>query len=145
RAHAPARPPARARVLRRCAVPQGGDGRGDEAPVPCVVAISRDLKPLSSNAPGPALRARAVHRAASRRQPARRAQARRLVAAVGLGRAAAAGGGAGALWRNAGALFQGGDLRAAGAALHLWATQVPDGLERLSDARAELFVDKRDA
>src|SRR6266550_1555991 len=29
------------------------------------------------------------------------------------------------------------------AALHLWATQVPDGLARLSEARAELFPEKR--
>ena len=59
-------------------------------------------------------------------------------------RAYAAGGGADALWLNARALFQAGDLKAADEALHLWATQVPDGLERLSDARAELFADKRD-
>ena len=66
-------------------------------------------------------------------------------AAARFARAYAAGGGAEALWLNAGALFQAGDVRAADEALHLWATQVPDGLERLSDARAELFVDKRDA
>jgi len=59
-------------------------------------------------------------------------------------RAYAAGGGADALWLNARALFQAGDVKAADEALHLWATQVPDGLERLSDARAELFADKRD-
>ena len=60
-------------------------------------------------------------------------------------RAYAAGGGADALWLNARALFQAGDVKAADEALHLWVTQVPDGLERLADARAELFVDKRDA
>jgi len=60
-------------------------------------------------------------------------------------RAYAAGGGADALWLNARALFQAGDVKAADEALHLWATQVPDGLERLADARAELFADKRDA
>src|SRR5207249_2123484 len=53
--------------------------------------------------------------------------------------------GADTLWLNARALFQAGDVKAADEALHLWATQVPDGLERLADARAELFVDKRDA
>jgi tetratricopeptide (TPR) repeat protein len=66
-------------------------------------------------------------------------------AAARFARAYAAGGGAEALWLNAGALFQAGDVHAADEALHLWATQVPDGLERLSAARAELFVDKRDA
>src|SRR5947207_2975399 len=52
-------------------------------------------------------------------------------------------GGAEALWLNAQALFQAGDVRAADEALHLWATQVPDGLTRLSQARAELFPEKR--
>src|SRR5206468_2908220 len=50
---------------------------------------------------------------------------------------------AAALWLNAQALFQAGDVRAADEALHLWATQVPDGLSRLSQARAELFPEKR--
>jgi tetratricopeptide (TPR) repeat protein len=53
-------------------------------------------------------------------------------------RAYAAGGGAEALRANAGALFQAGDLKAADEALSLWATQVPDGLERLAGERAEL-------
>src|SRR4029077_20910500 len=60
-------------------------------------------------------------------------------------RAYAAGGGAEALRLNAQALFLAGDVRAADEALHLWATQVPDGLARLSEARAELFAEKRDA
>jgi tetratricopeptide (TPR) repeat protein len=70
---------------------------------------------------------------------------RHAEAAARFARAYAAGGGAEALWRNASALFQAGDLKAAEEALHLWATQVPDGHERLADARAELFTDKRDA
>src|SRR5436190_1755689 len=56
----------------------------------------------------------------------------------------AAGGGAEALWLNAQALFQAGEERAADEALHLWATQVPGGLDRLSQARAELRAGKRD-
>src|SRR2546426_5544444 len=63
-------------------------------------------------------------------------------AAARFARAHAAGGGAEALWLNAQALFQAGDVRAAEEALHLWATQVPGGQERLSEARAELFVEK---
>ncbi len=65
-------------------------------------------------------------------------------AAARFARAYAAGGGAEALRLNAQALFQAGDVRAADEALHLWATQVPNGLERLSEARAELFAEKRD-
>ena len=65
-------------------------------------------------------------------------------AAARFARAYAAGGGAEALRLNAQALFLAGDVRAADEALHLWATQVPDGLARLSDARAELFAEKRD-
>jgi tetratricopeptide (TPR) repeat protein len=68
---------------------------------------------------------------------------RHAEAAARFARAYAAGGGAEALWLNAQALFQAGDVRAADEALHLWATQVPDGLERLSAARAELFAEKR--
>src|SRR6266704_1731724 len=64
-------------------------------------------------------------------------------AAARFARAYAAGGGAEALWLNAQALFQAGDARAADEALHLWATQVPDGMARLSAARAELFAEKR--
>jgi tetratricopeptide (TPR) repeat protein len=64
-------------------------------------------------------------------------------AAARFARAYAAGGGAEALWLNAQELFRAGDVRAADEALHLWATQVPDGLERLSQARAELFAPKR--
>ena len=59
-------------------------------------------------------------------------------AAARFARAYAAGGGAAALRANAHALFQAGDIRAADEALSLWATQVPDGLERLADVRAEL-------
>jgi tetratricopeptide (TPR) repeat protein len=59
-------------------------------------------------------------------------------AAARFARAYAAGGGAAALRANAQALFQAGDIRAADEALSLWATQVPDGLERLADVRAEL-------
>lgn len=59
-------------------------------------------------------------------------------AAARFARAYAAGGGADALWRNARALFQAGDHGAAEEALNLWATQVPDGHERLPEARAQL-------
>jgi tetratricopeptide (TPR) repeat protein len=65
-------------------------------------------------------------------------------AAARFARAYAAGGGADALRLNAQSLFQAGDVRAADEALQLWATLVPDGLERLSEARAELFAEKRD-
>src|SRR5207245_1245696 len=125
-----------------------------------------DIRVISSNVPLTALRSRPLCRAPGRRLPAPRPQARGLVArdrlrtdararrvlpraraaAAGhrrpLGRAHAAGGGAEALWLNAQALFQAGDVRAAEEALHLWATQVPGGQERLSEARAELFVEK---
>jgi tetratricopeptide (TPR) repeat protein len=50
----------------------------------------------------------------------------------------AAGGGAEALWENALALLQAGDQSAADGALELWATLMPDGLDRLPRARAEL-------
>ncbi len=66
-------------------------------------------------------------------------------AAARFARAYAAGGGAEALWLNAQALFLAGDERAGDEALHLWATQVPGGLEKLSQARAELHAPKRDA
>jgi hypothetical protein len=59
-------------------------------------------------------------------------------AAARFARAYAAGGGATALWNNAQALYDSGDHGAADEALNLWATQVPDGHERLSEARAEL-------
>jgi len=59
-------------------------------------------------------------------------------AAARFARAYAAGGGAMALWHNAQALYEAGDHGAADEALNLWATQVPDGHERLSEARAEL-------
>jgi tetratricopeptide (TPR) repeat protein len=59
-------------------------------------------------------------------------------AAARFSRAYAAGGGPAALRANAHALFQAGDVRAADEALSLWATQVPDGMERLAEARAEL-------
>src|SRR5256884_6403752 len=68
---------------------------------------------------------------------------RHAEAAARFARAYAAGGGAEALWLNAQALFQAGDLRAAGEALHLGAPQVPGGLARLSQAPAELFPEKR--
>ena len=53
-------------------------------------------------------------------------------------RAYAAGGGATALLNNAQALYDAGDHSAADEALNLWATQVPDGHNRLPEARAEL-------
>lgn len=59
-------------------------------------------------------------------------------AAARFARAHAAGGGAEALWHNAKALYEAGDHAAADEALHLWATQVPNGPARLSEARAEL-------
>ncbi len=59
-------------------------------------------------------------------------------AAARFARAYAAGGGAEALWQNAQALFQAGDHDAADEALNLWATQVPDGHDRLAEARAQL-------
>ncbi len=59
-------------------------------------------------------------------------------AAARFARAYAAGGGAEALWLNAQALFQAGDHGAAEEALNLWATQVPNGHERLPEARAQL-------
>ena len=59
-------------------------------------------------------------------------------AAARFARAYAAGGGAAALWSNARALFQSGETAAAEQALSLWATEVPNGLERLPAARAEL-------
>jgi tetratricopeptide (TPR) repeat protein len=59
-------------------------------------------------------------------------------AAARFARAYAAGGGAAALWNNAQALYDSGDHGAADEALNLWATQVPDGHDRLSEARAEL-------
>lgn len=68
---------------------------------------------------------------------------RHAEAAARFARAYAAGAGAEALRLNAQALFQAGDVKAADEALHLWATQVPDGLTRLSEARAELFADKK--
>jgi tetratricopeptide (TPR) repeat protein len=59
-------------------------------------------------------------------------------AAARFARAYAAGAGAAALWNNAQALYDAGDHAAADEALNLWATQVPDGHNRLSQARAEL-------
>ncbi|HXM39593.1 MAG TPA: hypothetical protein VN908_13140 [Gemmatimonadales bacterium] len=59
-------------------------------------------------------------------------------AAARFARAYAAGGDATALWHNALALYEAGDHAAADEALNLWATQVPDGHERLPEARAEL-------
>ncbi len=65
-------------------------------------------------------------------------------AAARYARAYAAGGGAEALWQNAQSLFQAGDERAADEALNLWATLVPNGVERLSEVRAELRAAKRE-
>jgi tetratricopeptide (TPR) repeat protein len=59
-------------------------------------------------------------------------------AAARFARAYAAGGGAAALWSNAQALYDAGDHSAADEALNLWATQVPDGHDKLPEARAEL-------
>jgi tetratricopeptide (TPR) repeat protein len=59
-------------------------------------------------------------------------------AAARFARAHAAGGGATALWNNAQALYDAGDHSAADEALNLWATQVPDGHDKLPEARAEL-------
>lgn len=64
-------------------------------------------------------------------------------AAARFARAYAAGGGPEALWQNAQALFLAGDEAAAEQALSLWATLVPDGMERLKDARAEIRAAKR--
>ena len=66
-------------------------------------------------------------------------------AAARFARAYAAGGGAEALRANAQALFLAGDTRAADEALNLWASQVPDGLERLSHVRAELRAGRRES
>jgi tetratricopeptide (TPR) repeat protein len=66
-------------------------------------------------------------------------------AAARFARAYAAGGGAPALEANARALYQAGDTRAADEALNLWATQVPDGLERLARTRAELRAEPRES
>ena len=55
----------------------------------------------------------------------------------------AAGGGPEALRLNAEALFQAGDEAAAEQALTLWAEQVPEGMERLPEIRAELKAGRR--
>jgi len=59
-------------------------------------------------------------------------------AAARFARAYAAGGGPEALWQNAQALFAAGDQEVADQALTLWATLVPNGMEKLKEARAEL-------
>jgi tetratricopeptide (TPR) repeat protein len=66
-------------------------------------------------------------------------------AAARFARAYAAGAGAEALWENATALFAAGDERAAEEALTLWATQVPDGFERLTEARAAARAGRRES
>ena len=66
-------------------------------------------------------------------------------AAARFARAYAAGGGAAALRANAQALFQAGDTQAADEALHLWASQVPDGPARLAEVRAELRAGRRES
>jgi tetratricopeptide (TPR) repeat protein len=63
-------------------------------------------------------------------------------AAARFARAYAAGAGPDALLENARALHQAGDHAAADEALSLWATLVPDGLDRLARARAELQGEK---
>jgi tetratricopeptide (TPR) repeat protein len=63
-------------------------------------------------------------------------------AAARFARAYAAGAGPDALVQNARALFAAGDHSAAEEALNLWATLVPDGLDRLPQARAELRAEK---
>src|SRR5438309_244389 len=85
------------------------------------VAISLAPGPLSSNVE--ALPPRVGHHAD---------------AAARFARAYAAGGGPEALWQNAQALFAAGDHDAAEQTLTLWATLVPDGMEKLKEARAEL-------
>jgi len=59
-------------------------------------------------------------------------------AAARFARAYAAGGGPEALWQNAQSLFAAGDQEVADQALTLWATLVPNGMEKLKEARAEL-------
>jgi tetratricopeptide (TPR) repeat protein len=59
-------------------------------------------------------------------------------AAARFARAYAAGAGADALMQNARELHQAGDHGAADEALKLWATLVPNGLDRLPQVRAEL-------
>ena len=59
-------------------------------------------------------------------------------AAARFARSYAAGGGAEALWENAQALYEAGDEAAAEEALNLWASLVPDGHDRLTEARAAL-------
>lgn len=63
-------------------------------------------------------------------------------AAARFARAYAAGGGPEALFHNARALHQAGDVAAAEEALNLWATLVPGGLDRLAQVRAELRAAK---
>ena len=64
-------------------------------------------------------------------------------AAARFARAYAAGGGPDALLQNAEALFHAGDEAAAEQALTLWATQVPQGAERLPALLAELHLARR--
>jgi len=64
-------------------------------------------------------------------------------AAERFARAYAAGGGPEALRQNAEALFHAGDEAAADQALTLWAGQVPEGMERLPEIRAELKARRR--
>ncbi len=59
-------------------------------------------------------------------------------AAARFARAYAAGGGPEALWQNAQSLFAAGDQEVADQALTLWATLVPNGMEKLKEARAQL-------
>lgn len=70
---------------------------------------------------------------------------RAVEAAARFARAYAAGAGAEALWENAAALFAAGDERAAEEALTLWATQVPDGFDRLTEARAAARAGRRES
>lgn len=64
-------------------------------------------------------------------------------AAARFARAYAAGGGPEALWQNAQALFLAGDEAAGEEALTLWATLVPNGMERLKEVRAEMRAARR--
>ena len=59
-------------------------------------------------------------------------------AAARFARAYAAGGGPQCLWENAQSLYLAGDETAADSALDLWASVVPNGRDRLTNARAEM-------
>src|SRR5437773_8620855 len=116
--------------------------------------LRRALRRVGASVPGAAgSLGRARHR--PRSHPAVPREPRRVDAAMAAGelyrraghhadaaarfaRAYAAGGGPEALWQNAQALFAAGDHDAAEQTLTLWATLVPDGMEKLKEARAQL-------